>query len=267
MEILRKYATATTVQVPIVKRGVVDFAVGADWTPAAGDVKVSIDGGAAANIGTLPSAVAMGNGAYWLFTLTGAEVTGKLITITVADSATKAVEDQAIAIATFGHASAQLPFDLGTASTPQTGDSFGRLGVPAGASIAADIAAVLVALGIVDDQVDDLETRLSAVRAGYLDNLSAGAVAQASTALSTAQWTNARATLLDRLQEVLTDHGAEYGNLGLADILRVLLSVAAGESTGAGTGTAKALSPGGGQEVVVASVDVAGNVTGVVLDP
>lgn len=105
---LRKYATGTgaDVYVPMIKRAVVDFAVGADWTPAAGDVKISIDGGAAANIGTLPVAVAMGNTAYWKFVLSDAELTGKQMIVTVADSATKVVEDQAFDIQTFGHASA-----------------------------------------------------------------------------------------------------------------------------------------------------------------
>jgi len=58
--------------------------------------------------------------------------------------------------------------------TPQTGDSYARLGAPAAASIAADLLAI-------DNFVDELESRLTAVRAGYLDNLSAGAVAQEAT--------------------------------------------------------------------------------------
>ena len=45
---LSKYNTARHIYLPIVKRAVVDFAVSADWTPAAGDVKISKDGGAAA---------------------------------------------------------------------------------------------------------------------------------------------------------------------------------------------------------------------------
>ena len=109
---LRKYATATHIYLPIIKRGVVDLAVSADWTPATGDVKVSIDGGAAANIGTLPTAIAMGNTAQWDFTIASGEVTGKKITITVADSATKAVEDQCFLIETYGHASAEYALDL-----------------------------------------------------------------------------------------------------------------------------------------------------------
>ena len=57
--------------------------------------------------------------------------------------------------------------------TPQTGDNYARLGAPAGASVSADILTI-------DNFVDDLESRLTDVRAGYLDNLSAGAVALAS---------------------------------------------------------------------------------------
>ena len=112
----RKYgvllAGATLITIPILKRGVVDFAVSADWTPAAGDVKVSLDGGAAANITNLPTAVAMGNTAYWAFILTAAELTCKSVIVTVADAATKAVEDQAFIVETVGHASAMYPSDI-----------------------------------------------------------------------------------------------------------------------------------------------------------
>lgn len=111
----RKYntntASGTHIRIPIIKRDVVDFAVGADWTPAAGDVKVSKDGGTAANIGTLPSAVTMGNTAYWEFQLSSSELSCKQLVVTVADSATKAVEDQAFVVETFGHASAMYPSD------------------------------------------------------------------------------------------------------------------------------------------------------------
>ena len=46
-------------------------------------------------------------------------------------------------------------------------------------------------------KLKSLVDRLTATRAGYLDNLSAGAVAQAATAVSNATWTNGRAALLD----------------------------------------------------------------------
>lgn len=106
MTILRKYATATAagthIRIPIVKAGSQDFAASGDWTPAAGDVKVSKDGGTQANIGTLPT---YSNGA-WQFQLTAAELTAKQVEIMVVDAATKAVEDQAILIETYGHADA-----------------------------------------------------------------------------------------------------------------------------------------------------------------
>jgi hypothetical protein len=172
MSFLRKYATGAgaDLYLPIVKRAVVDFAVGADWTPAAGDVTISIDGGAAANIGTLPTALTMGNGAVWKFVFTNAELTGKYIAVTVVDSATKAVEDQSFMIETYGNASALHPFDLGSASTPQTGDSFARLGAPAAASVSADILAI-------DNFVDDLEARL-----GTPSDLGSGATVAANLA-------------------------------------------------------------------------------------
>jgi hypothetical protein len=49
------------------------------------------------------------------------------------------------------------------------------LGTPVGASLAADLLTI-------DNLVDDLETRLTAARAGYLDNISAGAIATAAQA-------------------------------------------------------------------------------------
>jgi hypothetical protein len=48
--------------------------------------------------------------------------------------------------------------------TPQTGDNYTRLGAPTAESIAADLLDI-------NNLVDDLEGRLTAVRAGYLDQL------------------------------------------------------------------------------------------------
>ncbi len=112
---LSKYGVARHIYIPVVKRAVVDFAVSADWTPAAGDVKISKDGGAAANVTNLPTAITMGNGAYWDFSLTATEMQAAQVVVTVADSATKAVEDQSFIIETYGNASSQHPFDLATA--------------------------------------------------------------------------------------------------------------------------------------------------------
>src|SRR5262245_28950381 len=112
---LREYGVATHLYKPIVKRAVVDFAVNADWTPAAGDVKISKDGGAAANVTNLPTAITMGNTAMWDFSLTATEMQAKQIKITVSDSATKVVEDQFLEIETYGNASAQHAVNLNDA--------------------------------------------------------------------------------------------------------------------------------------------------------
>lgn len=128
---LRKYNTllagGTLIRIPMVKAGSNDFAVTADWTAAVADVQVSKDGGAAANIGTAPT---YANGS-WLFTLTAAELSAKTITVTIVDSATKAVEDQFFSVETFGHASAMYQYD------PQ--DAV-RLGLTALPNAAADAA-------------------------------------------------------------------------------------------------------------------------------
>ncbi len=120
---LRKYNTltvtgTTAIRIPMIKRGVVDFAVGADWTPAAGDVKIAIDGAAPTNVTNLPTATASGNTAYWEFILTAAELTSKSSVVTIADAATKAVEDQAFIVETFGNASAMYQADVSAANLP-----------------------------------------------------------------------------------------------------------------------------------------------------
>lgn len=119
----RLYATllvtgTTAIKIPIVKRGSVDFAIGTDWTPANGDVKISKDGGAAANVTNLPTAVTMGNTAYWEFILTATELTCKCAVITVADAATKAVEDTQFNVETFGNSSAMYQWDMSAANLP-----------------------------------------------------------------------------------------------------------------------------------------------------
>lgn len=111
----RKYNTATAaathIRIPIIKRAAVDFAVGADWTPATGDVTVSEDGAAPVNIGTLPTALAMGNAAVWVFQLSAAELTCKQLVVSISDAATKTIEDQCFIVETFGNASAMYPAD------------------------------------------------------------------------------------------------------------------------------------------------------------
>jgi hypothetical protein len=116
MFIQRKYNTATVagshIRIPMIKRSSTDFALSADWTPVAGDVTVSKDGGAAVNIATLPTAVTVGNSAFWQFPLSAAELSCKQVTVTIADAAPKAVEDNMFIVETYGNAAAMIPLDL-----------------------------------------------------------------------------------------------------------------------------------------------------------
>lgn len=106
---IRTYGKLTHVYVPIIKAGSNNFALGADWTPQAGDVKVSKDGGAVANIGTLPTAIASGNGAFWDFTISATELQAQSVKVIISDAAAKAVEDDFFIVETKDHHSAAHP--------------------------------------------------------------------------------------------------------------------------------------------------------------
>ncbi len=114
MPFLRKYVAATgLVYVPIRKAGSRDFATGSDWTPAAGDVKVSNGAISVSNIFYLPT---YANGA-WCFDLNGSTYwPANCVQVTVIDSATKAVEDTCFIVESYGHASAIRKVDYGDAS-------------------------------------------------------------------------------------------------------------------------------------------------------
>lgn len=174
---LSKYGEARVIRINVPKAGSANHAVGADWTPAAGDVTISKDGGVAANVTNLPTAIAMGNSAVWAFSLTATEMQAAQINVVVADAVTKAVDDTGFVIETYGNASAQHAFDLDTASVAQTGDNFARLGAPAGASVAADVAAVKAETASIQTDTNDLQTRVPAALVGGRMDSSTGAMA------------------------------------------------------------------------------------------
>lgn len=161
MAFLRKYGTGTgaDVIVPMIKRGVVDFAATADWTPASGDVKVSKDGGSEANIGTLP---VINGTTGWKFVFSDAELQCKSLTVRVVDSATKAVEDQFFIVETYGNASAMYPVDLSASVLPVNVTHFGgtagtftsgKPDVQAAASVSGAVGSVTGSVGSVTGNV------------------------------------------------------------------------------------------------------------------
>lgn len=131
MEILRKYGVETDIYFPLIDAGTNDFAQTGDYTFASGDAKIIKDGGAAANTTNNPSVIAMGEAAMWKLTLTATEMQAAIVCVTISDAATKAVEDQAIIIATYGNASAEHAIDL---------DDSVRAGLTALPNAAADAA-------------------------------------------------------------------------------------------------------------------------------
>jgi hypothetical protein len=168
--ILRKYNTATAagthIRIPVIKASSNDFATSSDWTPVAGDVKVSKDGGAEANIATLPT---YSNGA-WEFQLSAAELSAKSVTIKVVDSATKAVEDQYVIIETYGHASAMYVQDLAASTYNANVTTIAANAITASA-LAAD-AAGEIADAVLDEplsahtSVGTLGQALQSIRSG-----------------------------------------------------------------------------------------------------
>lgn len=192
---LTKYAVARHFYIPMIKRNVMDYAVAADWTPAAGDVKVSLNGVApgATNITTLPVAVVMGNTALWDFSLTAAELTAAQVIVTVADAATKAVEDQSFYIETYGNAAAIHAFDLDTASVAQTGDAYAvaNTRLPAAlvsgridASVGAVAASAITAAAIATDAIGSAQLAATAVTEIQTGLATAAAVAALPTVAS-----------------------------------------------------------------------------------
>lgn len=175
---LRKYGTGTgaDIYINVPKAGSANHAVGADWTPSAGDVKISKDGGAAANIGTLPVAVAMGNSSIWKFVFTDAELQAAFIAVTVSDSATKAVDDTGFSIETYGNASAQHAFDLDTANPTVGGYASGQAPLqPTVAGRTLDVTATGAA-GVDWANVEGQATtvNLDGTRINAVDNLAVG---------------------------------------------------------------------------------------------
>ena len=115
-------------------------------TLASGDAKVSKDGGALANVATLPTVI--GSSAVVQIDLSSTEMNADNVTIVLSDAA--------------GGQWCDLVIGLQTAANQ------------------FDDLALASALATVNAYVDELETRLTAARAGYLDNLSGGPVATAA---------------------------------------------------------------------------------------
>jgi len=181
----RKYGTGTgaDIWIPIIKAGEVNFAVSGDWTPATGDVKITKDGGTAANIGTLPVALTMGNTALWKFVFADAELQAAEIVVTISDSSTKAVEDQSIIIDTYGNASAQHAVNRDdivrsglTALPNAVADAAG--GLPISDAGGQDVDAAITSIAAIEvDTSTTLQGELDAIQAAVITNATGADIA------------------------------------------------------------------------------------------
>lgn len=207
--ILAKYGTALTLDgIPLITKGAMDYK--ANPTLAAGDVKVSKDGGASANITTLPLTAPIGETLVRV-SLSAIEMQAKMIVVTFIDQTSpKEWEDQRLIIYTHGNASAYF-----------TGN-FDNL----------DAAISAVPLGAVTVGTNNDKT-------GY--------------ALSVAG-----------VDSILDD--AVEGTLTLRQVMKVLLSVLAGKSSGGGTATITFRDNADLKARVTATVDSNGNRTGITID-
>lgn len=151
---------------------------------------------------------------------------------------------------------------LGETSTAQTGDAFARLGAPAGASIAADVATVA---GYLDTEVAAIlaavDTEVAAIKA-KTDNLpddpaDASVISGLIDAIPTAN-ENADA-LLDRADAVETSWTPRQA-------LRIILAALAGKASGLDTTSVVFRNVADTKDRITATVDANGNRTAVTLD-
>jgi hypothetical protein len=117
--ILRKYGVATTIPFSLFEIDGIDFRVDAVY--ASGDVKITKDEGAEANITT----GFVDEGSKYSIAVSATEMQAARISLIFIDqTATKVWLDADVEIETYGNASAEHAFDLDTASVAQTGDGY-----------------------------------------------------------------------------------------------------------------------------------------------
>lgn len=155
MIVLRPYNTAGSVTFTLRQAGSDAFATSSHWTPAAGDVKLSLEGGTQANATNLPT---FANG-QWTLSLAATELQAARVRVNIDDVD---IIPESILIETYGHASAAYPTAyadqwLGIASKITTDHGAGSY-VDTGAGL--DAAGVRGAVGLA---AANLDTQLGAI--------------------------------------------------------------------------------------------------------
>lgn len=239
------WGTATTFRAPIVKASSTDYALTADWTPAAGDVKVSKDGGAFANIATLPTFIASAAALNW--TLSAAETEATEVVIQVIDSATKAVQDQFFRLQTTKAGALQV-------GVPQAAQSAGDTAITLDATAAAQTdfykgSVVTIISGDGANQARIItayngSTKVATIDRGWDVALTTGGTRSVfavfpqglNQPLTSGQTTSAVPTTAQIATEIFDTQTVEAG-MTFRGALRLMGAVLAGRRSGTGSGT------------------------------
>ena len=239
------WGTATTFRAPIVKAGSTDYALTADWTPAAGDVKVSKDGGAFANIATLPTFIASAAALNW--TLSAAETEATEVVIQVIDSATKAVQDQFFRLQTTKASALQV-------GVPQAAQSAGDTAITLDATAAAQtdfykgsVVAIISGDGANQARIITAyngSTKVATLDRGWDVALTTGGTRSVfavfpqglNQPLTSAQTTSAVPTTAQIATEIFDTQTVEAG-MTFRGALRLMGAVLMGRRSGTGSGT------------------------------
>lgn len=169
----------------------------------------------------------------------------------------------------------------GGTTVPQTGDSFARLGAPAGASVSADIAAIEAQtddIGVAGAGLTALASAANlAIVAGYLDTeiaaikaktdalpASPAAVGSAMTLANDA--VSADALSAAAVDKILDEVVEGQGNITLRQSLMAILAFAAGQASGGGTTECVFESPNGVATRITMAVNSAGDRSAVTLN-
>lgn len=142
---LRRYAKAGVIDgIPLITRGLVDFK--SSPTLATGDVKVSKDGGAFANLATLPTVTPSG-GTSVQVSLTATELTCKRAVIRFVDqTVSKEWEDTEVVVETYGSADAQIVQDLDESGVYASGGGVNQVTITVEDDVSAPVNGALVSI-------------------------------------------------------------------------------------------------------------------------
>jgi spore maturation protein SpmB len=274
------WGTAYTFRAPIVKASSTDYAIVGntptpDWTPAAGDVKISKDGGAFANITTLPTFIASAAALNW--TLSAAETEATEVVIQVIDSATKAVQDQFFRLQTTKASALQV-------GVPQAAQSAGDTAITLDATAAAQtdfykgsVVAIISGDGANQARIITAyngTTKVATIDRGWDVALTTGGTRSVfavfpqglNQPLTSGQTTAAVPTTAQIATEIFDTQTVEAG-MTFRGALRLMGAVLAGRRSGTGSGTEVFnAAVTNAKPRVTATIDGSGNRTNVTTD-